>query len=453
MVKELGRSWRQQLGGDSYFRTSPLPSQRLREYTRMKDQDVTLKFALDFTSDLATSYLVGIRHPDPEVNDWLQGNLDFLRWEMGKDFPSIFREWFRVSLWAGFCVGENLYRLNRDGRVWLEDVVIYEPSSILIKPDKRGRLTEGGTAEDGSPCGFWQMTSRGPVHLPLWKVCWISHNAEFGNYYGRSFLDPAYRWYLIEQVVTDMMVDALDHFGHPLVALKFHEGLTQERKVDPNTGQERAMTVREVLEAQIEENRIGGRNVLLLGYTDPQMQPDVKVLSTGNNVGSTFMEVIQFCDAKKLQSFLMPFALVGYKGEQDTRSVERQVELFYRGVRSKAQRAYDHFVAQTWLRLMRINFPDRDLPPPELELREVLRPEDRVSMMQMVSGLTRLGYLNPNQEQDWQAVRNWVNMVQREFSAVDREFIEQVTQSPGAGRPSGTSKPQDEPREPDPDSL
>lgn len=448
-VSVNSRLWREQFGSGLYNAVAPLPPPvRLREYERMKDQDVTIRFALDFTADLAAGYVAGLRHPDPEVDRWLQDNLAYLRWERGVDYVNLFREWFRVSLWAGFAVGEVLYRLGPDGRVWLDDLVVYHPATILIKLNRKGRIAEGDRAADGTPCGFWQQSGAGPAaHLPLWKVAWMAHNVEFGNYYGKSLLDTAHRWFLIERVVTDMMVDALDLFGNPWVAIQFHDGLTQERKTDPNTGQERQMSVRELIEAQVEENKMGGRNVLLLGYTDPQMKPEVQVLTTGNNVGGTFIDVIQFCDARKLQSFLMPFSLINYEGEQDSRSVERQVELFYRGVRARAAQAIERFIAQTFLRLVRLNFQNDRLPAPRAEIREVVRPEDRVSMMQMVSGLTRMGYFNPNDEEDWQAVRSWVAMCQRSMESGDRQFIQQLfARPPAGGRPPGSSRPQDAPR-------
>lgn len=438
-----------------------LPPQinRLVEYERVKNQDITVKAALDLVTDMAVGYIGTVGHPRPKVDEWLQQNLHYLEWEKGTTFLELFRHWFYTSLWAGFSVAENLYVRGEDGRIWLDDVVTYHPRSIRICPDQQGRLTDGQPTQTGIVSGIWQYTHLGPKRIPLWKVTWIAHQGEFGNYYGRSFLEPVYRWHVIEEMVSDMMVDALDRFGNPWVVMKFLNGLTNQKMLDPNTGQERQMTVQESLERQLEEFKLGGKNVMLMGYNDPQSQPQVDVITTGNNFGHTFIEVISFCDAKKLQSFMIPFGLFDYDTNQESTNIERQAELFFRSVRVKAEQAMKRFLGQTIHRMIKINFPEVT-EPPTLVVRDLVRPEDRVALMQMVSGLSRYGYLNPTEEEDWQMVRDWVAATKRRMQQADKSFIEDTVISPlanknksgeakvgrGRGRPIGTSKPQQKPR-------
>ena len=460
-ISPNSRRLRAHLGAHDLYYTNPHYA-KLQEYERIKETDVTIKSALDLAADIASGYFAGIGHPNPEVDAWIQENLHFLEWERGQTFLDLFRQWFRTSLWAGFALAENMFVLGSDGRAWLEDVLTYQPRSIQIRPDRRGRLTEGNPSYSGQYSGFWQNTHLGPKNIPAWKVSWIAHNSEFGNYYGKSYLEPVYRWHVIEEMVGDMMVDALDRFGSPWVVVKFQNGYTTQRMVDPATGQERAMTVQEALEHQVQEVKLGGRNVMLLGYNDPTMKPEVDVITTGNNVGTTFVDVINFCDAKKLMAFMIPFGLVSYESKQDSSNIERQSELFYRGIRMKGEQAMKRFLGQTFHRLVKINFPGV-VEPPTLAMRDLVRPEDRVALMQMVSGMTNLGYLNPTEEQDWQTVRDWVSATKRRMELGDRQFIEDTVVQPlvrrgqptspsstsgdgKPGRPPGTAKPQDNPR-------
>lgn len=436
---------------------------KLVEYERVKNQDVTIKAILELTGDIAVGYIGSVGHPNPQVDEWLQRNLHYLEWERGHTFLEMFRDWFITSLWAGFSVAEALYTPKEDGLAWLDDVMVYHPRSIRICPDRRGRLVDGQPTYTGFSSGFWQDTHEGPKKIPLWKVAWIAHHQEFGNYYGRSFLEPVYRWHLIGEMISDMMVDAMDRFGSPWVVIKFQNGVINQKIVDPATGTERNLTIQEALERQVEEVKMGGRNVMLMGFNDPQMKPEVDVITTGNNFGKSFIDVINFCDAKKMQTFMIPFGLIDYDTNQESTNIERQAELFFRGVRVKAEQAMRRFLGQTFHRLIQINFPGVT-EPPTLALRDLVRPEDRVALMQMVTGLSRLGYLNPTEVEDWQMVRDWVAATKRNMEAGDLQFIndtvvsplvnknggrtpEGTSANPRRGRPVGTSRPQDEPRE------
>jgi hypothetical protein len=456
-VNPLSRRLREQIGSHSVMYATPHYI-KLLEYERMRNQDVAIKAALDLTANIAVGYIGAVGHPDRKVDEWMQENLHFLEWEQGTTFLELFHDWFITSLWAGFSVAENMFVLGEDGRVWLSDVMTYHPRSIRICPDKKGRLVDGQPTYMGMiTSGFWQDTREGPKKIPMWKVSWLAHQQEFGNYYGRSYLESVYRWHLIADMIGDMMVDAMDRFGSPWVVIKFPNGLSNQKVVDPATGLERQMTIQEALEHQVEEVKVGGRNVMLMGYNDPQMKPDVDVITTGNNFGKTFIEVLNFCDAKKMQSFMVPFGLIDYNTTQRSANLERQAELFFRGVRVKAEQAMRSFLGQTFHRLIQINFPGVK-EPPTLTLRDLVRPEDRVALMQMVTGLSKHGYLNPTDEDDWQMVRDWVAATKRRMHKADTQFIKDTVISPlqnkssgegtqpRRGRPVGTSRPQDEPR-------
>jgi hypothetical protein len=71
------------------------------------------------------------------------------------------------------------------------------------------------------------------------------------------------------------------------------------------------------------------------------------------------------------------------------------------------------------------------------------RAEDRVAMMQVVSGMTDKGYFNPTNASDHQMVRQMVRALDRPHDKGDIEFIKKVLykEVQGAGRPTGVSKP------------
>lgn len=434
-----------------------LPSyKKLEAFETMSREDSTIKFGLEAVLEIICGFFGQVTHSDKAINEYLQANLLFLEWDKQTTFIELYKNYMRSTLWAGFAVAENIFVLDKEtGLPYLEDVVTYHPNSIQIKPNRAGRMVDGDDAWDGTRSGIYQQTYQGQKQLPVWKCVWMAHGAEFGNFYGRSFLEAAYRWYLIEGMVSDLMVDALERFGTPLTAIKFADGQTQEKYIDPNTNMERTYSTREVLEMQVQEVQLNGRSIFFLPYTDEKMKPELQVLTTGNNVGTTFLDVIQFCDSRKLSAFLMPFSLLNHAGDYNNVSVERQVELFYRSLKSLGERTMRMFVAQTLHRLIKLSYPGKaSKEPPRVAVKDPIRPEDRVSLMQMVTGLTNTAYLNPNNEQDWNTVRDWVGLVSRQKDKADDKFIKDILinkggpgQNPRPGRPTGTARPQDEPRE------
>lgn len=483
-LRQHGRSvhgYSVQVGGSGYYYGRP-PLQKLREYEFIALNDVTTNAILNTILQTLVSFLGEIEHPDQDIQNYLRYNFDVLN-EFGVSHENAMVRAFFDVLWAGYSVTETLYFMDANRQLLIKDFATYHPTTIILRPDDRGRLVEGRKTRTGQTSGIFQqgLDVISEQRLPQWKVAYLAYRPLHGNYYGQSCIEPIYKWYLMGEAIADMMVTSLDRFGTPIVVVTAPVTNTEEEVIDPTTGERRTLTAQEIFEQQVNQYQLEGGNVLFLPYINPDTKPDAKTLTTGNNAGSTFINTLNFCDNQKCRALLMPFILLDASdGPSISEHATRQVELFHQMVRSLYRQFVLPWVSQTWHRLVLFAFDGRPSAkkPPYFPLRYTTRPEDRVAMMQLVNGLTSNGYFNPTDEQDWQMVRQWVAAVTRTMTDKDLEFVRQqviypkqknqtqdgqeragvpntprdrskegtVKSSPG--RPTGTSSPQYAPREP-----
>jgi hypothetical protein len=462
--------------------------ERLKEYEQIALYDTTVNYVLFVLIDTLLSMLNPIEHPDPEIQEFLRKNIDMMGGLLPTDNPNgdryvatssqLYESLFRIlysTMWAGYSTTEVLYRVE-SGQLLIEDFLSYHPATILIRPNRRGRLVEGEIAYDMRPTGIYQLTGQlnsmypGESQLPLWKVVQLSRQGMHGNHYGISAMEQIYKWHLLKEAFIDMQAVALDRSGTPIVAITVPIYNTNQIEIDPVTGEERQMTTQEILERQIQmQNFGGGGNIILLPQIDSSMQPKIQVLSNGSSVGEHFEIAIERCDREIAKGLLTPYILLfpSAKGE-NVRDTQRPMELFNRIVISLYKQFIIPTVTQSFHRLIKLNFTRESAKiAPRFPLRGATRPEDRVALMQMISGLTDRGYFNPMEPVDWAMVREMVDAANRTQTSGDQDFIHQMIIMPKlpvptegdsggdgkkrdgtvrgkgvkAGRPKGTSAP------------
>ncbi len=479
--------------GSSYRYSLQRPIlQRLFEYEYVTTYDSTVASCLDILVNVLVSSLGEIEHPDPDIQAYCRYNVSRLGEEEGLiDFDVLLSEIIHSTLWAGFSVSEKLFEVV-EGTLLLKDIVSYHPSSITIKPNKQGRLTEGEATLDvgGGTSGIYQATFDNPEkRLDLWKIVYLANNKTFGNFYGRSVIESAiYKWHLLKEGLIDSLATSIDRNGNPLLAITMPVQTTSATERDPQTGELRYLTTQELLQNQLNSSAttLGGGNVIYLPQTNPDMKPEIKNITSGTPPADIFLKPIQdLCDLEIVKCLLIPFVLQSANVNLPQTAVERQVEIFNRILGSMHKRFIRPAAAQIFKPLINFSFPDRPLRniSPTFPLQNTVRAEDRVALMQMISGLTASGYLNPTNEIDFRSIRRLVNIIDRPFEPEDLQFVKDMLINPklkteaggvgkktsgarvkttkprdrtsegkvkgtgGKGRPTGTSNPQNKPRE------
>lgn len=423
----------------------------LAEYEDAALNNPAISSGLQVIIETMISMAGEISHPDPEIQDFCRYSLN----HMQVDWRRRFAEAVFTAFWSGCSVSEILFRLDRNGRLVHDDLICYHPRTIHLRVNRQGRLVEGEpTDTPGVTSGIWQVSDSGEVLLPLWKTVYLVHEPRHGNVYGQPLVAKAYKYHLLKETYEEMMTTALDRFGHPLLWVKVGAGLSDETVVDPATGEERQLTVQELVARDMQN--LSGGNVLVFSQLG-DVEPEVHALTTGNNIGDTFLAAIRYCDLQVYRSLLIPFIVLSDASANlsTAGAAERQMEIFSLLMRSLFKRFVNPFAAQLFrgLLIREFNRESAEIPP-YFPIRQVTRPEERVSMMQMIVGLTESGYLNPQNDHDWAMVRQFVDADEREKTDLDDEYIYNMVVFPRTqgkrrnkrGRPAGLSRPQMRPR-------
>ncbi len=419
--------------------------QKLKTYEQMVYQDTILFTALNMMVKSILSTVGPVHHPDPEIQEFLNFNIQTLQDGTNQEWHEVLYQIIFTTLWAGFSVSENLYDL-KFGTLSLDGLVTYQPNTIVIRPDKNGMLTEGKETAGGYwKSGIYQTPNRFKPEqsLSFWKTIYIANNAAFGNYYGYSAVAPCYKWHRLKDALVDMMASALDRYGNPLLYVKMPVYPTSRTAIDPSTGEERTLTTQEVFQETI-QNLDSSGNMLFLPQQDGTNKPDVGSLTPGNNIGSIFIDSIRYVSEQEMLPLGIPPFLITNELNNNEAGVERRMELYYGNLEHYRNLFMMPIARQAFGRLIQYNFNRESARHPASFSRIYSdRAEDRVAMMQVVSGMTDKGYFNPNNASDHQMVRQMVRALDRPHDKGDTEFIKKVLykEVKGAGRPTGVSKP------------
>lgn len=417
---------------------------RLRLYERIALLDNFVEACFDAVCNEVISTIGMPEHPDPEITNFLYEMLSQMQEDLGYSYHSCLYHMLKTELWGGFQVTEPLFEV-RNGKLVLEDLVTYHPSTISIVPDNNGRLREGKkTLNDTRLSGIYQQPTNTSVEvrLPLWKTLYTANHARFGNYYGRSMVSSIYKWHRLKETLIDMMVTSLDRFGNPLLWVRTSNRATGRMETNPSTGEEYSVSAQQEIQEQIEDLD-GNGNVIVLTQTDAEMKPEVGALTTGNDVGTTFLEAIDYASEQIAIGLYPPFFLISDRtkiGSSSDTLIERRMDQFKNLVNVKRNQITKVFCKKVLGQIVQWNFSKEAAKiTPSLSYVHSSRQEKLVDKMQSIKGLTEDGYLNPMDEVDWRMVRQMVHATPREMEDKDKQFIKKMILDPKE-KTTGSSK-------------
>jgi hypothetical protein len=448
-----------QVGGVNPIHTRK--SKKLEAFERAYNCESIIQESTKILVDSLVSTLGEIEHVDSEIQEFCRYNIARQENLYNVDLINKLKEVCHVTLCSGFSVTEPLYE-EENGLAYTQDYICYPSKDIVIKTNSKGRLTEGETtiAGDSYKSGIYQVNNSihtfrdsDRIRLPLDKVALVTYGMKHNNYYGQSIVQNCYRWHIVKESLVEMMLATLDRYGNPLVLYtvpRIPSGTTRSVLNEDNVPEEKDIGLPQRLIDQLSDPiQVGYSNSIVLPFDEGDKRPQGQVLSGNNNFGSSFLDGINLCDLQMSRHILTN--LFGVSGGSSLVQ-ESQTEILDRVIASLYRVLIVPFVKQTLHRQVQYNFAGRESAniPPKFQRRKSPTPELQVALMQVIRGLTELGYLNPLNSSDWSAVRDKIDALDRPMDKEDRKFINDVFVSPKAkpvgasptmGRPVGKSSP------------
>jgi len=201
--------WKHSPGTDWVDNPDDIP---LSTYTKMQ-ADETVFSGLELMQMMALSRLGDYCHEDEAIQDFINSQLEGIEGV----FTSILGELMQSAFAYGFGIGEKLWKPGPEG-VSLRGVQLLHPDTITLDiytdgPDKN-RLK--------SIRQFFRESYQ--AEIPVDKAILYTHRGQFGNFYGRSRLAAAYRWWYIKDKVLKSWAICAERYGTPYTYAKMREG-------------------------------------------------------------------------------------------------------------------------------------------------------------------------------------------------------------------------------------
>ena len=392
---------------------------KLIEFERAATTDETVKAALDLIRLSLIASIGPYEHANHDVQNFVQDNLD----HMLTPWKTMLGSAAYSSLWSGFSLGEILWRV-KDGQLWLDDVALYNPLSIFFVVDKNGRLTEGDRdiLKDQArkvpgnlrKTGIYQQRydiGANTVRIPMNKTYLVSHDKQYGNYYGQSALKAVYQDWKYKVAAEEMLLVALDRYGTPVVYAVVPLGVTNDVIADPQspTGF-RNVTIGEATEKALGEISTG--TGLVLQNPSPDEKVQIGTLTTGNNFGSSFQDAISMWNRSIFRGMLLPSLLL--EDQQGAFSGGGQSQVHFEVFKQVLEGIYEEvvtpFVQQVIGRLVKLNFGIDD--PGRIPM-EPFDPSARDTISQVLERYVNLGVVDPSDIEDLNTLRRFAGVTAR----------------------------------------
>lgn len=419
-------------------------------FKKMVDTDDTVGAGVDFLITCLCARMGQYQHKNPEVTKLVNEILDDV--EGGK--YNMLKDMFNAS-WAGFYVGEMVWKLRHDQKIGLKKIASLPPSTILFETDRVGEITDDGILQyqrnynpalfaTGTNYLFYGLGTRGSlngfrndpyakfgdlpfpirtantysylsIRIPRLKCLHYSFDSvgKYGNPYGKSLLRRAYNMWLMKWEIWKMLVVALDRKGTPLTIVYANGQLSL---IDPNKknaaqgaakGQGGAQTsIRADKAAQEAFKNIHNDSVMILpGKKDENFSVDVV---NQNSNHDAFLASIQQCDRGIMRALLIPslifssgdgsgsFAL----GQEHARTFDKILDGFLSGAQNVL---LDQLVRQ----ILVYNFPKEMWEKDGIGDfgKRQLTAEERDAEMKVFEAAVTMGAVDMNDLEDLNTIR------------------------------------------------
>ena len=412
---------------DNYLQPEEIAA-RIRTYQKMSYFEPVITVSLEFLLNLLIGSLEPITHPNPDVTEYLRENIDRMKSIHLCNFNQQLYHMVRNTIVNGFVIAEKIFEIDEDKNLYLKGFSIRNPCSIRIRLDKNGDITEGAPAlhEPLKKSGVFQVVPEEVKErtLSLWKHIYLVNHKERCKHIGVSELEACYRWHITKNAIHDMQLEGLEQQSNPITFLLLPDFPTKHIEENPETGERINVKSIDWIRNQLNE----GKTMIEIPFTEKEFKPEVITITRPIEALDSYLQGIRFAELQMTRTLKIPYAVVSsVLFNEHLELTERDIEILNERLDYLYQELVEPLIAQAFYQIISDVFGKEEAKKiPQMKLRKMTRPEDRTSLVQLITGLTNQGYLNPTDVGDWQAVRQLADVPDRSQEAKDIEFVKQL---------------------------
>lgn len=351
----------------------------VREYEQMYETDETVFSGMEYLIQSLLSRLGEYTHPDETIQEFIRENLA----QIDGSFMAACSDML-TALWAGFSVTEILWRPGKDGKIWLRGLQTLHPSTITFDIHRDG-------PERNRLRTIWQWyRCMNETEIPPSKAVIYSHDAKFGNIYGKSRLKRCWPNYSMKKLLMKAWGIAMERYGTPYTIAKGQ----MNNSVRSSSGEVEPYA--KYLARQLDG--LGSRGSLVV---DRDTEVDIVYAAAG--ISGDFRERIAYDNRSIHQAIGLP-ALIADAGDVGSYSLGQQhAKQFLLLIEQIFNEFIEVIVDQLIARMIELNFGEQ-ADYGTFAFEDFLI-EDLAAAAQMFKTLTDSGFITPERLEDMNYVR------------------------------------------------
>jgi hypothetical protein len=371
------------------------------EYERMIDTDETIAVGIQF---LISSVLLKLgeyqNETSPKIAAFVNDCLETMRGNLHTAVEEMLS-----ALWAGYSGTEIVWKPD-GSRITIDKLATYHPYTVYIKVDPMTGEYQGFSQ--------WRKYAGSPIEIPPEKAILYTYGKRFGNHYGRSILKPLRKNWLLKDPVLKMWARALDRFGTPLISLS----VPDEQIEDPeNPG----VMINQIDWANRLLKNIQNGTGLVFRNGPPGAETKAEAITSGGSgVGEAFEKAVHYFNKMMLRGMLVP-SLVFDEGRRSGSYALGQSHfgIFNLGVTGIYNGVTEALIEQLVRPLIDYNYgPQKDYGQ---FVENQIESEDMKLLYEGFLALTNSGYMDPQIQEDFDAVRSKMGLPQRKVVTPDEK--------------------------------
>ncbi len=417
--------------GESFAISSEPSYSKLVAWDYARRKEPIIKQGLELIVLALLDKIGSYSHPDSEIDDFVQLNIlnNLSNWVKDLTYTALF---------SGSATAEINYKYkvfnSTDTKVWIDELITYHPLQLKVILDDYGKLTDGAKVFNSMyKSGIWvplpsteiaQQNKKNRdvvgslIRLPKWKRIRVVLSNGSNKIWGESLLETVLPYHLYKEAFRDMMTVALDRYGTPLI-YAIVPPLDTSKTVEEPDGSVRQMSMMEMTQEALED--LSSESALVFTQVSKDQPVQLGALTTGNNFSDSFIQAIKFCDDNIISGLGIPSMLI--RGEQSSlgtgKASETQYEIFDNFIGSLFDLVVNPFVEQVIGQLIAFNF-DLATHPLAIYPGTINKKPTRTAELKVIADMTdtftKLGYIDPYNEVDFNFVRELINAPQRPFT-------------------------------------
>jgi len=387
-------------------------------YEKMYRTDETVNFGIEFIKLASIIQLGPYTHKDANIAKFVNENFELMK---GNLFSAIGE--IMSANWAGHSSTEIYWKPGDDNKWWIDGLFTVHPKTITYE-----LFMDGPRKNDLKSVIQYRGLDKEARIDPEYKRVVYTRNMQFGNIYGNSMLKAAYKNWFIKDQMLQACAKAMMRHASPFPLVKA-SNLETQIEIDGKT-----MSYREYISSMLNQMYSGNSFIV-------DLDTEIEIVEPPANMSQDFLAFINYLNKMMFRALLMP-SLIGDADRAGSYALgKKHFEVFLLSTNFLIKEVADVLIDQLIRWMITYNF-NGVTNFGSFQIEEISESDVKI-MAECFEKMTNVGYISPEEQEDFDKVRSKLGFPERKVSKNLLGMLPNDSLIKKAQEAVGTVKPQD----------